>query len=62
MAEDMDKLEDFERHETKNKLPLGWLVLYVGLIVWGLYYSVAFTPQIGGWSQEGQYHESLKQK
>lgn len=62
MAEDMDRLEDFEREESKTKLPLGWLLLYVGLILWGVYYSVSFTPQVGGWTQEGQYQESLKQK
>ena len=57
-----DNLSDFERSDTKHNLPLGWLVLYVGLIVWGAYYSLAYTPQTGNWSQEGQYLESLKQK
>jgi hypothetical protein len=62
MAEDMDRLEDFEREETKTKLPFGWLLLYVGLILWGIYYSVSFTPQVSGWTQEDQYQKSLKQK
>jgi len=62
MAEDIDRLEDMEREETKTKLPLGWLLLYVGLILWGIYYSVSFTPGVSGWTQEGQYQESLKQK
>jgi len=62
MAEDMDRLEDFEREESKTKLPLGWLLLYVGLILWGIYYAVSFTPLVSGWTQAGQYEESLKQK
>ena len=62
MAEDIDRIEDLEREETKTKLPLGWLLLYVGLILWGIYYAVSFTPQVSGWTQEGQYQESLKQK
>lgn len=62
LADKDDNLGDFERHDTKHTLPLGWLVLYGGLIVFGLYYSFAFTPLTGGWSQEGQYHEALKVK
>lgn len=60
MNEDIDKIEDMERQETKNKLPLGWLLLYVGLIIWGIYYSISYTPAISGWSQEQQYQESIK--
>jgi cytochrome c oxidase cbb3-type subunit 3 len=39
---------DMERH---NKVPRGFLVLVAGLIAWGVYYIVAYTPQISGWSQ-----------
>ena len=62
MAEDIDNLETFEREETKTQLPFGWLLLFFGLIIWGIYYMVAYTPQISGWTQEGQYQESLKQQ
>lgn len=60
MAEDTDRIEDMEREDTKKKLPLGWLLLLVGLIVWGVFYMVSYTPQISGWTQEGAYLESLK--
>lgn len=60
MAEDMDRIEDMERQDTKTKLPLGWLLLYVGLALWGVFYAVSYTPQVSGWTQEGAYLESLK--
>jgi len=60
MAEDTERIEDMEREDTKKKLPLGWLLLLAGLIVWGVFYIVSYTPQISGWTQEGAYLESLK--
>lgn len=60
MADDMDRIEDMEREDTKRKLPIGWLLLFIGLIVWGIFYSLAYTPEISGWSQEKQYMESIK--
>lgn len=60
MAEDIENIADMERHDTSTKLPIGWVVLYVGLILWGIYYTIAYTPQISGWTQEGAYLESLK--
>ncbi|MBF0328774.1 MAG: hypothetical protein HQL10_06425 [Nitrospirae bacterium] len=60
MAEDIDKIEEFESKETAHKLPVGWLMLFWGLIIWGAYYLYTYTPSLGGWSQEGQYQESIK--
>lgn len=60
MAEDLDNIENMERQDTKTKLPLGWLLLLSGLIIWGVFYIVSYTPQISGWAQEGAYLESLK--
>ncbi|HAK87815.1 MAG TPA: hypothetical protein DHV16_09435 [Nitrospiraceae bacterium] len=60
MAQDIDKIEDMERQDTKKRLPIGWLLLFFGLIAWGIFYSFAYTPEISGWSQEGQYLESIK--
>jgi len=60
MAEDTERIEDMERQDTKEKLPLGWLLLLAGLILWGVFYIVSYTPQISGWTQEGAYLESLK--
>lgn len=47
--DDLSKLESPK--ETANKLPIGWLVLFWGLVVWGVWYAWAFTPGLGGWSQ-----------
>ena len=60
MAEEMENVEDFEAKETLKKLPIGWLVLYWGLIIWGVYYFISYTPSISGWSQEKAYEESIK--
>ncbi|ABS25428.1 cbb3-type cytochrome c oxidase N-terminal domain-containing protein [Anaeromyxobacter sp. Fw109-5] len=47
-----DDLHAFESpEETAHKLPVGWLVLFFGLIAWGVWYLWAFTPSLGGWSQ-----------
>ncbi len=55
-----DRIEDMERQDTKTKMPLGWILLATGLLIWGAYYAVTYTPQISGWTQEGAYLESLK--
>ena len=58
--ENFENIHDMEREDTKSKLPLGWLLIFVGLIAFGVYYCAAYTPQISGWSQEKAYEESLK--
>jgi cytochrome c oxidase cbb3-type subunit III len=40
--------KDMERH---NKPPRGFLLLFFGLIAWGIYYIAAYTPEFSGWSQ-----------
>ena len=59
MEEDFDNIEEFEAKDTAKKLPLGWLMLYIGLILWGVYYFVQYTPAISGWTQAGAYEESI---
>lgn len=59
MAEEFDSIEDMEARETARKLPIGWVVLYCALIVWGMFYLYAYTPQLGGWSQSQAYEDSL---
>lgn len=58
--EEFDNFEDFENEETKHKLPLGWLTLYIGLIVWGIYYLYMYTPMFTGWTQAGEFMEIMK--
>ena len=59
MGDELDSIEEFEAKETAHALPIGWLILLIGLILWGIYYFVAYTPQISGWSQEKEYAESV---
>ena len=60
MAEELDNIHDMEAKDTANKIPIGWLILFWGLILWGIYYFAAHTPAISGWSQEQAYQDSLK--
>lgn len=60
MTEELDDIEALENKKTAHKLPWGWLVLFFGLILWGIYYIAAYTPAFSGWTQEKAYEESLK--
>lgn len=51
IQQEMDDLSAFEAKETARKLPVGWLVLFGGLIAWGIWYLWTYTPALGGWSQ-----------
>lgn len=48
---DSEDLSELEAKETSRKLPVGWLLLFWGLVLWGIYYLWAYTPGLGGWSQ-----------
>lgn len=60
MADEMDDIGSFEAKETSHTLPIGWLILFWGLILWGVFYLYTYTPSLGGWSQEGAYQESVQ--
>lgn len=60
MADEIDDFSKFEAKETAHTLPLGWLLLYGGLILFGIFYAIAYTPSLGGWSQEKAYSEAEK--
>lgn len=59
MTEQLDNIEEFESKETGRRVPRGWQALFWGLILWGIFYVAAYTPAIGGWSQETAYTKSL---
>jgi hypothetical protein len=59
-SEDVDSIDNLENKVTGHKLPIGWLLLYIGLIIFGIYYAITFTPEISGWSQAKEYMESIK--
>jgi hypothetical protein len=48
---EIDDLSTFEAKETSHKIPVGWSLLFWGLIVWGGYYLWANTPALSGWQQ-----------
>jgi len=57
----MDEFDGIrEREEGKKKMPLGMLVLFLGLILCGLVYLYSFSPQTSGWTQTGQYEAQVK--
>jgi hypothetical protein len=60
MADDLDNLNEFEAKDTAKKLPFGWQLVFWGLILFGIYYTAAYTPLFSGWSQEKAYTERAK--
>ncbi len=46
-----DDLSAFEARETSHTIPVGWALLFWGLIAFGAYYLWAYSPALGGWSQ-----------
>lgn len=52
MANDeLDDMTQLEAKETSQTIPGGYLLLYFGLIVWGIWYLWAYSPWGSGWSQ-----------
>ncbi len=51
MADEEDDLSRFEAKETSHTIPVGYLILYFGLIAWGIWYAWAYSPWGSGWSQ-----------
>lgn len=47
----LDDMSEFEAKETSHALPKGWLLLFWGLIAFGVVYWWRYTPSLGGWSQ-----------
>lgn len=37
--------------ELDNKLPRGWFLFFIGVIICGVYYILSYTPGISGWTQ-----------
>jgi hypothetical protein len=54
-----DSPEAYESKETAHALPLGWVLLAVGLILWGVVYLWKYSPALGGWSQASAYEQSV---
>ncbi len=61
MEDEVKNIHDLEAQDTYSKLPIGWVVFFVAVIIWGVYYVVSYTPSFSGWSQESEYQESIKE-
>ncbi|QOP42126.1 c-type cytochrome [Sulfurimonas marina] len=45
--------------EYKNPVPMGWAIMFMGTIIWGMWYFVAGYP-VNAYSQIGEYNEDVK--
>ena len=54
-------IDALEAKDTARALPLGWLILFWGLILFGIVYFVLYSPITTGWTQAGEYEESLEE-
>lgn len=45
--------------EYKNPVPMGWAIMFMALIIWGMWYFVAGYP-VNAYSQIGEYNEDAK--
>ncbi len=59
MTDELDSIESLQAKKTEHKLPLGWVLLFVGLIAWGVAYLWLYMPALGGWSQGKAYQEAV---
>jgi len=42
--------------EYKNSVPTGWAIMYIGTMIWGMWYFIAGYP-VNAYSQIGEYNE-----
>jgi len=47
--------------EYKNPVPFGWAIIFLGTIIWGLWYWTIGYP-VDAFSQIGQYNEEVQEK
>lgn len=60
MSDEMDRIGDFENANEPRGLPVIFHLLFWGLIAFGVFYIAAYTPQLGGWSQQAEYESSIR--
>ena len=51
MSEKENQELDFTPREEEKPVPVGWRVLFWGLILFGAYYLWAYSPAFSGWTQ-----------
>ncbi len=47
--------------EYKNPVPFGWAIMFIGTMIWGMWYFTIGYP-VNAFSQIGQYNEEVKEK
>ncbi|UCN00082.1 c-type cytochrome [Sulfurimonas sp. SWIR-19] len=47
--------------EYKNPVPFGWAIMFLGTMIWGMWYFTIGYP-VNAFSQIGQYNEEVKEK
>jgi hypothetical protein len=58
MSEELpDSAEAMEAKETAHTLPVGFLVLFASLVLWGLYYLWTYSPWSTGWTQASELEQ-----
>jgi len=48
-----------EPQESHNNIPKGWLLFFVGVIIFLIGYIVSYTPAISGWSFYKKFEQEL---
>ena len=55
MSDSTEQLDDVQaleaRPETAHALPKGFLILFWGLVIFGVVYLWRYSPALGGWAQ-----------
>ena len=47
--------------EYKNPVPMGWAIMFIGTMIWGMWYFTIGYP-VNAFSQIGQYNEEVAEK
>jgi len=47
--------------EYKNPVPMGWAIMFMALIIWGMWYFTVGYP-VNAYSQIGEYNEEVAEK
>lgn len=55
--DEQDDIPSLNRKDTEHNLPLGWVIFFIALIVWGIYYIYAYTPMFSDWTQSDAYEK-----
>ncbi len=56
-----DNIEEMQAKDTAHHLPIGWLILFFGLIIWGIWYFYQYSPSTTGWTQAGEFEKSMQE-